>query len=158
MREDAVGLDMHWITLDDPGVAVKSAALVPPAFHGFGIDAHHQRIKLVAIGDVRRQVDIDRVITAPVAVDERAIEPHGGKGGDGVQLQFDMLAVVLRLEAQHVAIPDHAPAAVALIDIAALLDRLEADKVVRQGDRLPCTVVEFGRSRSARCAGFGQAL
>ncbi len=65
----AVGDDVHRIALDDAHRAIQSAALVPPPFHGLGVDTDRQGVERLAIGDQRRQVSVDAVIPAPIMVD-----------------------------------------------------------------------------------------
>ncbi len=154
MGKNAVGDDMDRVALDYPGVAIDARTFVPPAFHGGGVDANDQDI-LVVVGDIGRQVDIGRRIAAPVPFDQCAVEPDSGKGGDAVELQFDMFAVVGGVECQVIAIPGDTAAAIALVDIGGFFNGLETGEVVREGDLCPGTVVIAGAGGTQGMAGLG---
>ena len=148
---------MHRVALDDPRMAVKPRAFVPPALHRRGVNADGEVVGLVVIG-IGRQVDIGRGIARPVAIDQRAIEPDRGEGGHAVQLQFDMFAVVGPREQKRVAIPGDAALAITLIDISILIERLGTGEIVRQGDVGPCAVIIIHRGRAERIARLGRVI
>ncbi|EGY01427.1 hypothetical protein AZA_81404 [Nitrospirillum viridazoti Y2] len=152
---DAIGNNVDGIALHDANGAVQSAALVPPAFHGMGVHADGQDVQVVAEGGEGRQVDGDAVVAAPVPVHDRAVEPEGGVGGDAVDLQLDMTALVGRIEAQGGAVPGDAPPAVALGPVRVSLDGLETDEIMGQTHVGPVGIIEAGGSCPPGLAGLG---
>ena len=94
IRIDAVGDDVHRTAFHEPGVAIDARAFIPPAFHRVGVHAHGNRVHGVAVLRHRRDVDVERRVAAPVACQDRAVEPHGAVRGHAVELQFEVLAAV----------------------------------------------------------------
>ncbi len=141
---------MNGIALDDPGVAIDAGAFVPPALHGVGINANDQRVERFAIGHKRRNIDIDRVIPRPVAVNQSAIQPDRRMCRNAVQLQFDVLAAVGWLKPEEIAIPGDATLAITLRQIFVLVRQLKAGKIVGEGNGHPVRVV-IGRRCCAPC-------
>src|SRR5207244_6676207 len=105
---------MNRRTLDQPGMAVEPAALIPPALEHAGIDAHRDDVRLAAEMRQGRQVDIGAVVTAPVVAHDIAVEPDGGVGRHALELKLDIFAAVRRRESEALAVPADAFRMIAL--------------------------------------------
>ena len=80
---------------------------------------------------------------------DRAIHPNGAVRRDAVELKFEMLAAISRINLKMPSIPTETALAIALGDIGILLDRRLGGPIVREVDRLPIGVVE-GLGRRSR--------
>jgi hypothetical protein len=158
MGVDAVAHDVHRRALHQPGVAVEAAAFVPPALKGVGIDPHRDHVGLVAIAGEGGHVDVAGRIAAPVVRHDVAVEPDGGGGGDAVELDLQVLALVGGIQAEAAAVPGHALGPVALGDVGGRLERPLHHEVVRQVHEPPRPVVVVEPRRAAGRPGLGRGV
>ena len=138
---DTVGGDISGIALHQPDVAVQPRALVPPAFHRLRIDAHDDRVQVVAIAREIGDIDVHRIIAAPVVRDDRSVEPDRRVRRDPAELDFEIAPAVLRIEPQRAPIPAETAAAIALRHVGAFGDGHRHRPVVRQRDLGPVRIV-----------------
>jgi len=96
----AVGDDVDRLAHRQPDMAIDAGAFVPPAFHRLGIDSYGNRVELVTEARIGRQIDMNAVKTAPVAVDDRAVDPDRGVGGDRPEVDLEELALQRGIDRQ----------------------------------------------------------
>ena len=155
---DAVRGDVQGRTFDQPGMAVDAGSFVPPPFLGVGVDAHGDGVDVIAVGGVGGDVDVHRGVAAPVAVQHGTVHPDGSVGGDPVELDLEVFALVFGGEFEFAAIPPDAAFVVPLREVGVGIDRAFDGPVVGQIDDPPVGVVVVGGRGAAHTAGFGVAI
>src|SRR5574343_294581 len=124
-------------------MAVDPRAFIPPAFHRFCINAHGDAVRYIAVAQKRGDIDIAGVVARPVMLDQIAIHPDSGMGGNAIELQFKMLAAFGRIELQVAPIPAYAARPVALRGIGLRIERTFHGPVMGQIELTPARFVEF---------------
>ena len=98
MGEYPVGHDMDGRALHQASVPVHPGSLVPPSLHGGCVDADGYRIDLLPITGKGSEINGEPRVTAVVMMHLGAVYPDSAMGTDSVDLEFQMLAVVGRVE------------------------------------------------------------
>ena len=158
LGEDAIGGDVNRRALHHPSVPVNPRAFIPPAFLGLGIDTHGHGVELVSVFEQRSDIGRERSVAAPVAMHDCAIHPNGAVRGDAVELKFEMLAAISRINLKMPSIPTETALAIALGDIGILLDRRLGGPIVREVDRLPIGIIEGLGRRSRGGSSLGACI
>ena len=109
-------------------------------------------IAVVAVAGQGGDVDVERRVAAPVAVDHGAVHPDGAEGGHAVELKFDVLAAIVRIELESLSIPADAAARNPWARLFFSIDRPPDRPIVGKIDLGPVAVVDISwPPRPARC-------
>ena len=76
------------------------------------------QFELIPVSGERRQINAKTRVAAPIAMNDRSVEPDRAVGGEAVELQFQRASPIRRLQSDIAAVPTDTARPVALCDIS----------------------------------------